>query len=165
MSFPNRQGTPSSPVSPIRLELDLQNASVSDLVPAHADIVAWASAALNGWREMAELTVRVVDLDESAGLNLRYRGRPGPTNVLSFPFSAPPGSPETTLLGDLVVCAPVVEREAGEQGKPLNAHWAHMIVHGVLHLLGFDHADDDEAAVMEGLETDILRMLGFPQPY
>ncbi|MGL5337628.1 MAG: rRNA maturation RNase YbeY, partial [Aeromonas veronii] len=93
-----------------------------------------------------------------------YRGKDKPTNVLSFPFEAPPGL-ELPLLGDLVICRQVVEREAEEQGKPLMAHWAHMVVHGSLHLLGYDHIEDEEAEEMEALERDIMQELGFADPY
>jgi probable rRNA maturation factor len=150
---------------PLDLELDVQDASGAPLVPGDADLRRWAEAALAGRRERAELTIRVVGEDEGAALNRRYRGRPGATNVLSFPFEPPPGLPDCDLIGDLVICAPVVEREAAEQGKAATAHWAHMVVHGVLHLIGYDHLDDAQAAEMEGLETLILRGLGFPPPY
>ncbi len=112
----------------------------------------------------AEVSLYIVDEAESQELNAQYRGKDKPTNVLSFPADIPEevGVP---LLGDLVVCAPVVEREAQEQGKTLEAHWAHMLVHGSLHLLGYDHIEDDEADVMEALETEIITGLGFPAPY
>ena len=97
-------------------------------------------------------------------MNSRFRAKDRPTNVLSFPYERMPGMP-VHHVGDLVICAPVVEREAAEQHKAVEAHWAHMVVHGVLHLQGFDHTDDNEAARMEELETDILAALGFPAPY
>lgn len=149
----------------MELALDLQIASGSPRIPGEADLARWAVAALAGRREAAELTIRVVDAAEGAELNGRYRRREGPTNVLSFPFEAPPGAPPMDLLGDLVICAPVVEREAAEQGRAPEAHWAHLVVHGVLHLLGYDHLDEDGARAMEALETDILCGLGFPPPY
>jgi probable rRNA maturation factor len=99
-----------------------------------------------------------------AQLNQHYRGKPGPTNVLSFPADLPE-SLQLPLLGDIVICAPVVAREAVEQGKPAAAHWAHMAVHGALHLLGYDHICETEATEMEDLETAILATLGFPCPY
>ena len=97
-------------------------------------------------------------------LNHEYRGKDKPTNVLSFPFEAPPGI-ELDLLGDLIICRQVVEKEAEEQSKPLLAHWAHMVVHGSLHLLGYDHIEDDEAEEMESLETEIMQTMGFEDPY
>jgi probable rRNA maturation factor len=145
--------------------LDLQSASTSDRIPGKRAFATWAARALAGRRDGVELTIRVVDEAESTELNRRFRGKDAPTNVLSFPFEPPPGVPETGLLGDLVICAPVVEREAREQGKGTEAHWAHMVVHGILHLLGYDHQADAQAAEMEDLETRILAELGFPPPY
>jgi len=146
------------------LALDLQIASEANDLPAEADFVRWAEAALTGRAQAPELTIRVVDADESAELNGTYRHKQGPTNVLSFPFEAPPGV-ELPLLGDIVICAPVVEREAAEQGKSVESHWAHMVVHGCLHLLGYDHIEADEAELMESLERDVLSALGYPDPY
>lgn len=148
----------------MQLELDFQLAAPADGVPDSERLVAWARAALAGRCDEAELTVRVVEPEESQALNRDYRGKDKPTNVLSFPFEAPPGV-EIPLLGDLVVCAEVVAREAEEQGKPLEAHWAHMVVHGVLHLLGYDHMEDAEAEAMEALEVEILATLNIPDPY
>nr|WP_321529407.1 rRNA maturation RNase YbeY [Sedimenticola selenatireducens] len=125
---------------------------------------SWAEAALNGRLDQAELVVRIVDREESRQLNREYRGKDKPTNVLSFPFEAP-AVVESDLLGDLVICAPVVTEEALAQDKLPQAHWAHLLVHGVLHLLGFDHINEQEAEVMEGLEVEILESLGFPDPY
>lgn len=147
------------------IELDLQVACAAAELPAAESFEAWAAAALAGEdRDAAELTIRIVDETESAELNRRYRHRSGPTNVLSFPFEAPPGI-ELPLLGDLVICAPVVAREAAAQDKPATAHWAHMVVHGILHLLGYDHLEEEEAAGMEALETAILARIGYPDPY
>lgn len=148
----------------LRLALDVQRASKAGDLPSDTHLRRWARAALADIGGSHELTVRIVDADESAALNAEYRHKHGPTNVLSFPFEAPPGM-NTRLLGDLVVCAEVVRREAREQGKPPQAHWAHMIVHGVLHLRGFDHATDAEARTMEMLEIEILARLGYPNPY
>lgn len=151
------------------LELDLQVAQRGAEVPTLAELRCWVSAALRRGRKRAELTVRVVDEAEIRALNQRFRGQDRPTNVLSFPFEVPPGidadDPVHDLLGDLVICADLVRREAQEQGKPVAAHWAHLVVHGVLHLLDYDHIADDEAAEMEALETAILGELGFPPPY
>ncbi|EQB8040841.1 rRNA maturation RNase YbeY [Aeromonas hydrophila] len=145
--------------------LDLQLASAStDGLPSEAQLQSWLDGTILGFQQEAEVTVRIVDEAESNELNLTYRGKDKPTNVLSFPFEAPPGL-ELPLLGDLVICRQVVEREAAEQGKPLMAHWAHMVVHGSLHLLGYDHIEDDEAEEMEALERDIMQELGFADPY
>jgi probable rRNA maturation factor len=144
------------------IQLELQNVSASDYVPLEDDFRRWALAALQ--RESAEIVIRIVDEGESAELNEQYRHKSGPTNVLSFPFEAPPGV-QTDILGDLVICAPVVEREAREQGKTPEAHWAHMVLHGVLHLQGYDHIEEGEAQRMEAEEITLLRRLGFSNPY
>jgi len=144
------------------LNLEVQIACDAPDLPDEAAFNRWARAALK--RETAGLVIRIVDEAESAELNGRYRHKTGPTNVLSFPFEAPPGI-ETDILGDLVVCAPVVEREAREQDKSLTAHWAHMVVHGVLHLQGYDHVEESEAERMETEEIAILRGLGYDHPY
>ncbi len=147
------------------LELDLQIALDLPRLPAETDFRRWAEAALAGadHRQDAELTLRIVNEAESAALNETYRHKQGPTNVLSFPFEAPP-EVDSTLLGDIVICAPVVLREAIVQGKSPEAHWAHLVAHGVLHLLGYDH-DEAQAEAMESLEIRILAGLGFPDPY
>lgn len=154
----------TEPLLTTELCLDLQVASVASDLPSSEQIERWAARALQGRRDEAELSVRIVDADESQELNAQYRHQDKPTNVLSFPADLPPEL-ELPLLGDLVICAPVVAREAAEQQKTLAAHWAHMVVHGTLHLLGYDHIEDDEAEMMEQLETDILLDLGFPAPY
>lgn len=147
------------------LWLDLQLAcDEAPGLPAEQDVERWLAAALEGERDEAEVTVRLVDEAESQALNRDYRGKDNPTNVLSFPFEAPPGV-ALPLLGDLVICRQVVEREAAEQNKSLQAHWAHMVVHGCLHLLGFDHIKDDEAEAMEAREIAILAGLGMDNPY
>ncbi len=146
------------------IELDLQLAVDDQGIPPEARFQAWVEAALGGRMDEAELTIRVTDEAEIQALNRDYRHKDKPTNVLSFPFEAPPGI-ELALLGDIVICAEVVRREALEQGKSEEAHWAHMTVHGVLHLLGYDHIDEAEAEAMEGLETDILTGLGYTAPY
>jgi probable rRNA maturation factor len=144
------------------ISVDFQNASTAPSLPEETQFQRWAEAAAPDGD--AEVVIRVVDEAESAELNGQYRGKAGPTNVLSFPFEVPAGVPND-LLGDLIVCAPVVEREASEQGKSFEAHWAHMIVHGMLHLRGYDHTKESEAAVMEAEEIAILQRLGFPNPY
>ena len=115
-------------------------------------------------RKQQALTVRIVGEPEMTALNLRYRNNDRSTNVLSFPFEPPPGM-LSEVLGDIAICAAVVEREAILQEKPLLAHWAHIIVHGILHLCGYDHQQDHVAVVMETLEVSILETLGFPDPY
>ncbi|PJG59055.1 rRNA maturation RNase YbeY [Aeromonas cavernicola] len=145
--------------------LDLQLASASsDGLPSETQLQDWLNGTILGFQQDAEVTVRIVDEAESHELNLTYRGKDKPTNVLSFPFEAPPGL-DLPLLGDLVICRQVVEQEAAEQNKPLLAHWAHMVVHGCLHLLGYDHIEDEEADEMEQLERDIMQELGFADPY
>lgn len=126
---------------------------------ARATVTRWVKAALFA---DAELTFRFVDADEGRALNRSYRGKDYATNVLTFAYAE---SEDDPVSGDIVLCCPVVEREAEEQGKPLEAHYAHLIVHGVLHAQGYDHEEDDEAAEMEGIETDVLGALGFPDPY
>ena len=147
------------------IELDLQLAVENEQgLPTEQDIQLWLNKTIPQFQENAELTVRIVDTQESHQLNHEYRGKDKPTNVLSFPFEAPPGI-ELDLLGDLIICRQVVEKEAEEQNKPLLAHWAHMVVHGSLHLLGYDHIEDDEAEEMESLETEIMQAMGFEDPY
>ncbi|BEI22470.1 rRNA maturation RNase YbeY [Vibrio fluvialis] len=147
------------------IELDLQLAVDSDDgLPTFEQFAIWLRAAVAPFQPQAEVTIRIVDEPESHQLNLEYRGKDKPTNVLSFPFEAPPGM-ELDLLGDLIICRQVVEQEAVEQNKPLLAHWAHMVVHGSLHLLGYDHIEDDEAEEMESLETEIMQNMGFEDPY
>jgi len=146
--------------------LELQVVFASEGQPEQTQLQHWLDTALSGIGRDTEIVVRIVDEAESAELNHDYRGKQGPTNILSFPFEAPdiPGF-ESELLGDLVVCAPVLAKEAIEQGKPLNNHWAHIIIHGVLHLLGYDHIDEAEAEAMESQEIAILAKLEIPNPY
>ncbi|XKM13082.1 rRNA maturation RNase YbeY [Orbaceae bacterium ac157xtp] len=145
--------------------LDLQIASQNnDNLPTPEQINAWLAIILPPFMPQAEITIRIVDENESQELNLRYRHKDKPTNVLSFPFEAPIDM-ETPLLGDLIICKQVVEKEAQEQHKSLSSHWAHMIVHGCLHLLGYDHIEDEEAEEMEALEIEIMAELGFTNPY
>lgn len=130
--------------------------------PPKAALRQWVFAALEG--QPAEVSLAIVDEAQIAALNQRFRHRDGPTNVLSFPFEAPSGVP-LTFLGDVVICAPVVAREAAAEGKPEAAHFAHMVVHGVLHLRGFDHQTPEQAEAMETREREILARLGFQDPY
>ncbi len=145
------------------LTVDLQRMTEAGGIPADDAFEQWARKAWLG-DDPSEVTIRIVDTDESAELNSQYRGKSGPTNVLSFPFEAPAGI-TVPLAGDLVICAPVVEKEAKDQHKALAAHWAHMVVHGMLHLQGYDHIEDNDAEVMEALEIRLLEQLGYGNPY
>ncbi len=147
-----------------QLALEVQHASSESELPSRADLHQWAAVAIGDKKSQAELVIRTVDEPESAALNRQYRGKSGATNVLSFPFQ-PPSPVESNLLGDLIICAPVVTKEAAAQKKTEQAHWAHMVVHGILHLLGYDHEKSAEAAEMENREIEILAQLGFPDPY
>jgi probable rRNA maturation factor len=146
----------------------VQNAVRGAGAPKRGELERWALRAL-AEEARGELTIRIVDERESAELNSRYRGKTGPTNVLSFPAGEAgvpaAGGEEPLPYGDLVICAPVVEREAREQGKRLAAHWAHMVVHGALHLQGYDHENVRDAGIMEARERALLAELGFPDPY
>lgn len=148
------------------LAVAVQDASGAGKVPPATRLRAWAKKAL-GAKARGELTVRIVAAEESAALNSRYRSKQGPTNVLSFSAGRMPDGPGADLLplGDLVICAEVVQREAREQGKAPDAHWAHMVIHGALHLQGYDHETRAEAATMEARERLLLAELGFPDPY
>ena len=145
------------------IDLEIQRATDSDTVPADAEFHQWVTAALES-RPPCQLTIRIVDREEAAALNARYRGREGPTNVLSFPAELP-AVVDLPLLGDIVICAPVVRAEAMEQEKPETAHWAHLVIHGVLHLLGMDHQEESDARDMEAREISLLSGLGYPDPY
>jgi len=140
-------------------------------VPSAGQVKQWVKHVLShqlDTTELPEVSIQVVDEAIIGELNETYRHKSGPTNVLSFPFEAPPGLPEEeagALLGDIAICAQVVSREAQEQDKALQSHWAHMVVHGVLHLLGYDHLNDEEAEEMESLEIQLLSELAFPNPY
>ena len=142
----------------------MQVACSEDDLPGRPELRAWACAAVGKRREDCELTIRLVDEAEIERLNSHYRNTEGATNVLSFPFDALPGV-DLPLLGDIVICAPVVRREANEQSKSVTSHWAHMVVHGALHLLGFDHEQAGDAREMEATEVRILADFGFDNPY
>jgi len=152
-----------------QIQIYIQNDDNIDAVPSEADCATWIGAVADhlGWPS-AEVTVRIVDDAESQMLNETYRGKAYPTNVLSFPFELPVGIPDSEFegqLGDLVICAPVVTRESIEQEKLLAHHWAHMVIHGTLHLAGYDHEQDNEADAMELIEISILCKLGIRNPY
>ena len=146
------------------IKIEIQYATEINDLPEEGLIKKWVNSSLNGYIENAELTIRIVDKAEGAQLNEKWRNAQGPTNVLSFPYSE---LNETTksIQGDIVICAPVILREAAEQKKSVDAHWAHIIVHGILHLLGYDHDNENDANEMESLETSILGKLKIPDPY
>jgi probable rRNA maturation factor len=144
--------------------LDIQLATEFAEIPTAVMMQLWVDAVLKDSEQDSEIVVRLVDESESAELNLQYRHKSGPTNVLSFPFEAPEGF-EMDLLGDLVICAPLIAQEAQQQNKALFDHWAHILIHGVLHLIGYDHLQDDEAEEMEALEIKILSTLNIDNPY
>ena len=148
----------------MKLSLDIQNACANTKPPAAAALRRWVRTALGERRGAVELSLRIVDEAEITELNARYRGKDYATNVLSFPADLPPEL-KLPQLGDIVICAPVVTREAAEQGKAEEAHWAHLVVHGTLHLLGHDHIDEAEAEAREALEIELLRRLDYPNPY
>ena len=156
--------TVTRPADPAAAVVDLQRASGTGEVPAPARFRQWVAAAATGRRDAVEVSIRIVGPAEGRRLNRDYRGKDRPTNVLAFPADL---SPELglSLIGDLVICAEVVGREAAEQGKPAEAHWAHLVVHGTLHLLGYDHQTAAEATEMERAEIQILDGLGYPDPY
>lgn len=146
--------------------IHIQLAADDVYVPKRSLLRKWASAALNRKIKAGEITLRIVDDNEMRELNETYRQKKGLTNVLSFPFTTHDAVElETPILGDIVICAAVVNREAEEQNKSPDAHWAHMIIHGIFHLLGYDHVEDREAAIMESLEIEIMQQLGYENPY
>ena len=144
--------------------LDLQIACESNVLPTEEQFQLWVNTALQPYNKPFELTVRLVKSQESQQLNQQYRNKDKPTNVLSFPFEVPDGI-ELDLLGDLVICASIVEQEAQQQNKAIQSHWAHMVIHGCLHLLGYDHISEQEAQEMEGLEIKLLTGLDIANPY
>jgi len=148
----------------VTILLDLQLACDDVYLPTQTQFQLWVDSALNRFQKDFELTIRLVEIQESQQLNLQYREKDKPTNVLSFPFDVPDGI-ELNLLGDLVICTDVVTREAKEQHKEPHNHWAHMVIHGCLHLLGYDHIDESEATEMEALEIEILKELEISDPY
>jgi probable rRNA maturation factor len=155
-------------VSPMQVEVEVQLATTSEEIPASDQFQLWVEAALNGKEGDYNLAIRVVDESEMQGFNQRYRNKDYATNVLSFPadllVSLPQDLRQSTL-GDLLICAPVVVREAEQQRRTASAHWAHLTIHGVLHLLGYDHVKASDAECMENLETEILLSLGISDPY
>jgi probable rRNA maturation factor len=146
------------------IDLDLQIAHEFDNLPTFEQFEQWANKALASLKPDAELTIRISDASESQQLNHEYRGKNKPTNVLSFPFEAPPGI-ELPLIGDLIICPEVVLQESIEQEKGFHDHFAHMVIHGCLHLMGYDHIDSEEALEMESLEKQLLADLNIDDPY
>ena len=159
------------------MKLDLQVACENSDLPSLAQFEQWAQLAVENYTAATEITIRVVEPAESQALNLQYRGQDKATNVLSFPFQQPEfEDPEIAAamaqelgdadyLGDLVINASLVAEEAAQQGKSTQHHWAHLVIHGTLHLQGYDHIDDDEAELMESLETQLLAQLDIANPY
>lgn len=149
------------------LDLLIQNQQQSVEVPDEQLLQQWAASALLTEKD-AQVSLVIVDEDESQKLNKEYRGKDKPTNILSFPMDMPAelsAEVEMNILGDLVVCAAVVQREAQQQEKSLSAHWAHMLVHGMLHLQGYDHLESSDADEMESIEIKMLNQLGYENPY
>jgi probable rRNA maturation factor len=148
------------------INLIIENASGIKDIPTDEQLSSWITLAAKSQQAIGEISLRIVDAEESQQLNRDYRGKDKPTNVLSFPFEAFEGiAMDVALLGDLAICANVVQTEALEQHKDSTAHWAHLCIHGVLHLLGFDHQTDAEAHAMENVEIELLEQLGYPNPY
>ncbi len=145
-------------------QLDIQIVTQLENLPGKQQFQQWVDAVLSDYDADTEIVIRIVDENESTQLNEKYRQKQGPTNILSFPFEAPAGI-NMDLLGDLVICAPVVASEARQQRKKLQQHWTHIVVHGVLHLLGYDHIDRAEAEQMEAMEINILQHLNIANPY
>ena len=154
------------PQSEQNYQIDLQNALEPEPkgVPSQDKLIEWATEALSGHVNDAEMTIRLVNEAEISELNQTYRNKPGPTNVLSFPADLP-DEIELPLLGDVIICAEVVSEEAQVQNKTLESHWAHMVVHGTLHLLGYDHIEESDADEMETKEIEILAKFGYANPY
>ena len=147
----------------MQINVDVQYATACTDIPDHEEFVNWARVCLESLKDDAEFTIRIVDESEITELNRKWRGIDKATNVLSFPAGDNPVMPQ--LLGDIVICAPVINKEAEEQRKTMDAHWAHMIIHGLLHLLGYDHVNDKDAEKMETLEIKKLKLLNYPDPY
>ena len=146
-------------------ELEVQRVIETGYIPGDAELQMWFEKALADYSKDAEVLIRVVGKQEISALNEQYRHKQGPTNILSFPFEAPEVNAEISLLGDLVVCAPILEKEAQTQQKTLKDHWVHIVIHGILHLIGYDHINENEAIEMEAKEIYILQQLDIDNPY
>jgi len=152
----------------MQADIEIQRATQIADTPGDGQFRSWIDAVPAATGVKYSLGLRIVDDEEARRFNLEYRGRDYATNVLSFPAELPDGLPDDirkSMLGDLLICAPVVVREAQEQNRPVTDHWAHLTIHGILHLLGYDHEQPEDAVVMETLETEILAGLGIPDPY
>ena len=160
--MPQKTARKLAPSTEVTVEVSYGLASNG--LPQESAFQVWTAAAANGRRKAVEVSIRVVDAAEGQALNLKYRHKDYPTNVLSFPAELPAGV-GVPLIGDLVLCAPVVAKEAHDQGKTLDQHYAHLTVHGVLHLLGFHHETVAEARAMEAIEIQVLESMGIPDPY
>jgi len=149
--------------------IEIQQIVKDEFIPSPGQIREWVACTLdNKLEKISEITIRIVDKEEITALNSQFRKKSGATNVLSFPFETPKGISEfeeSNYLGDIVICATIVNQEAKDQKKAKEAHWAHMVVHGVFHLLGYDHQTESEANIMEALEIETMRVLGFANPY
>lgn len=148
----------------MKIKVDIQRATDAHDIPENRQLRKWARTALSVYDKEAELTIRIVDEEEGTELNRQWRKAKGPTNVLSFPYENNNGI-AGGLIGDIIICAPVINREALEQKKSLASHWAHMVIHGTLHLLGYDHIKPEDARAMERLEIRLLESLGYTNPY
>ncbi len=146
------------------VDIQHQSPADSEYVPTNRQLQQWSARACAEVTGETELTIRITGIEEMQALNRTYRGKNYPTNVLSFPADLPEEL-DLPLLGDIIICSPVVNQQAKEQGKPLQAHWAHMVVHGTLHLIGYDHIETQDAEEMESKEIEILQSLGFENPY
>ncbi len=146
-------------------DLEVQRIIDSSLLPSDEELLLWVEKALVDYQRDTEILIRIVDTQEITELNEQYRHKQGATNILSFPFEMPEGIEGVNLLGDLVVCAEVLQQEAIMQNKTLQDHWAHIIIHGILHLIGFDHGNETQALEMETREIHLLQQLNIDNPY
>jgi len=150
------------------IKIDLQITVKDKSIPDKKDFIKWLNCAakiIPPPKHKNEICIRIIDEKESANLNKTYRHKPSATNILSFVYQAEPAEKDDELLGDLAICAPIIAREAQQQNKELLTHWAHIVIHGYLHLLSYEHQNDQEATKMEQLEVEILQKLGYPNPY
>ncbi len=149
----------------MNLLIDYQINVEGQQAPSYEEVQTWADEVIKTLPGDKEVSIRIVDIDEMTYYNETFRKKTGPTNVLSFPDEVQPHEPPSNYLGDIAICAEVVEKESKEQKKPIQSHWAHLIIHGLLHLLGYDHIKENEAKIMEQMEIDLMQKLGFDNPY